>query len=230
MPPPAQPPAEPPAQPRGSATGPPRRRPAAGWYAVGAVIATLGVIGALALGVGTLVIAVSARPEPVGPAGTFTMPRGDLAVWVRADGLERMTDRIDGMPSGMPGDGSDPSDGGPTGAELGVTCMVAPSGDATLATEVPALRYDRAEFDDWHLVAVLPQADARHFAGDKMQIACSSRTPLLAEAEWATGSKPALLWLIVLIGGAFLVGVGGLAVGAVAALVVWLLRRRSAAA
>ncbi|WP_262851090.1 hypothetical protein [Mumia quercus] len=179
------------------------RRVSGGWYAVGAVIAVIGLVGALLLGLASAGLARDAKVTRLPSDGAMTVPEHRFAVWVDAD-----------VPSGS------------TGEDLGVTCTLTPQGGP--AIDVPALRNQSAAVTGWHLVALSADGATRDWVGAPATLSCRSTDPELAQAGWGTGKQPQVLGVIVLAVAALVVGTGGVVLGALAALLVLFLRRRAA--
>ncbi|MGH1564018.1 hypothetical protein [Mumia sp. DW29H23] len=177
-----------------------RRRPSRGWYAVGAVLAAVGIVGAVLLGLAAAGVARDAEVTPLPDDGTLTLTENRFAVWVRAD-----------VPSGS------------TGEDLGVACDVVPQGGPVI--EVPALRNQSAALDGWHLVALSARDSTSDWVGVPATLSCDATDAGLADATWGTGKQPQVLGVLALSLGALGFGVGGVVAGALAALLVWFLRR-----
>jgi hypothetical protein len=173
-----------------------------GWYAVGAALAASGLVGALVLGLAAAGVARDGKVSALPSDGAMTVPEHRFAVWVDAD-----------VPTGSTGD------------DLGVTCTLTPRGGP--AIEVPPLRNQSANVMGWHLVALSADGSTRDWTGTPATLACASADADLAGATWGTGKQPQILGVLALSAGALVVGTGGVTLGALAALLVWFLRRRS---
>ncbi|MBW9209671.1 hypothetical protein KV100_08380 [Mumia sp. zg.B21] len=178
------------------------RRLSRGWYAVGAVIALVGLAGALVLGLGAVGVARDAAVTALPDDSSVTVTKNRLAVWVRAD---------------VPAEA--------TGADLGVACDLIPQGGPVI--EVPALRNQSAAVGGWHLVALSARDSTTGWVGTEATLSCDATDPRLATATWGTGKQPQVLGVVALSLGALAFGVGGVVVGTLAALLVWLARRRT---
>lgn len=186
--------------PAGPTSAPRRRALSRGWYAVGAVVAAFGIVGAVLLGLAAAGVARDAEVTALPDDGAITVTDHRFAVWVRAD-----------VPSGT------------TGTDLGVSCDLVPHGGPVI--KVPALRNQSATLDGWHLVALSARDSTRDWAGDSATLSCDPTDARLADATWGTGQQPQVLGVLVLSLGALAFGVGGVVAGALAALLVWFLRR-----
>ncbi|KAA1424561.1 hypothetical protein FE697_001125 [Mumia zhuanghuii] len=174
--------------------------PSRAWYGVGLALAVIGIVGAVLLGLAAVGVARNAEVTSLPPDGSLNVPVNRFAVWVEAD-----------VPAGS------------TGADLGVTCDLLPQGGAVI--EVPAFRNQSASVGDWHLVALSATDSTSDWAGVPATLSCESTDPRLADATWGTGKQPQVLGVLALSLGALAIGVGGVVVGALAALLVWFLRR-----
>lgn len=178
------------------------RRVSGRWYAIGAVIALLGLVGALVLGLASAGLARDAKVTRLSGDGAMTVPDHRFAVWVDA-----------GVPSGS------------TGEDLGVTCVLTPQGGPTI--DVPTLRNQSATATGWHLVALSADGSTRDWVGTPATLSCRSTDPELAQAAWGTGKQPQILGVLALAVGALVVGTGGVVLGVLVALLVWFLQRRA---
>ncbi|WP_370616705.1 hypothetical protein [Mumia sp. Pv 4-285] len=175
--------------------------PSRAWYAVGLALAVIGIVGAVLLGLAAAALARDAEVHALPDDGTVTIDAHRLAVWVHAD-----------VPAGTTGD------------DLGVMCDVVPQGGPLI--EVPALVNQSAEINGWHLVALSARDSTSEWSGIPATLSCESTDGRLADATWGTGRQPQVIGVLALSLGAMAFGVGGVLVGALAVLVVWLLRRR----
>lgn len=176
-----------------------------GWYAVGGVLAAVGIVGAVVLGLLAVSLAKDAAITRLPDDATITLTDERFAVWARAD---------------VPSDA--------TGADLGVRCVVMPQGGAPVG--VPPLQNQSAHINGWHLVALSSPDSLDGWDGTPALLTCTADDDRLAGATWGTGAAPHVLGVIGLAIAAFVVGVGGVVLGALATLVVWLVRRRRATA